>query len=78
MSKQIATWESLDGSLHRTEKGALAADAAIKVKHWIRDRGMGRGGEWSADMILREMLNDAGALGALLTDFSVAAEMAKK
>lgn len=78
MTTVLATWEALDGSLHRTEKGARTADAAIRVKRWIDGRGIARGGEWSADMILRTMLEDAGTLGGLLTDFAVCAHMAKR
>jgi len=69
MAKQITGWEARDGSFHRTERGAKASDAALVIKEWLDDRGVGRGGEWSAEMILRVILEDAPILSDLLKAF---------
>lgn len=69
MARPVTGWEAKDGSSHRTEQGARAKDAALAVEEWMNGRGIGRGGEWSPEMILRAILEDAPILSGLLEAF---------
>lgn len=62
-------WEADDDSLHRTQLERDAKNAELGVRKWMEGRGIGRGGEWSADMILRALLEDAPILSGLLEAF---------
>ncbi len=70
MMEQVTAWKSEDGEVWRTEDGALKRDAKIGLEEWAARRGIGRGGEWSSDMILSAMLEDAEELVDLLAAYS--------
>jgi hypothetical protein len=70
MAIQVTKWEATDGSLWPSMDAALKQDAAVEVEAWIRKTGLCRGGDYNPEMILDAILEDAGTLVPLLTEYS--------
>lgn len=49
-------WETEDGKFFDSWDLAYAHELAIKINRFVRDTGLGGGGDWSPDMIADALL----------------------
>lgn len=66
MSLTIQAYLAFDGSVHRDLAGVLKADAASAIRQFSRRHGIGRGGEWSAEMINNVLISHGFELSVAL------------
>lgn len=64
--EELRSFRTRDGQLHKTLQDAQRADARLRLREWVDERGLGRGGDWSPQMIAEELLEHAAELARLL------------
>lgn len=75
--KTITRYVSDDGQSFDTERGARLQDAKLALEKWAADQGIGRGGEWTAEMIVRVMVEGAQSLSPILGEISKLSKIEK-
>ena len=70
MSKKVTAYEDNDGEIYRYEYEADEANAIYELKEWAEQQGIGRGGEWSCDMVTSLMIDESQELADILTTLS--------
>lgn len=67
MAKQTQSWTADDGKVFATRREAEHREASIAINEWCDDHGIGRGGEWSGEMVASVIREDAARLHEILS-----------
>lgn len=69
MVARITAYKSNDGQIFQYESEAAKRDAELRIAEWAEEQSLGRGGEWSQDMIVACIIENAEELHSALTSY---------